>query len=194
VYVVWQDCRFRPSCRSNDIVLSTSTNGTSWTAPARVPTDGTASSVDHFIPGLGVDRATSGATAKLGLTYYAYANRACGSTCSLQVRYIQSNDGGASWGGAVQVAPAFAISRIPDTSQGRMVGDYISTSWLGGKAFGPVPVARVPMAPFAFSLGLEVPPGGITAGAGLFSSANDRPVATAAPGIGAQPQSPPTRR
>ena len=27
VYVVWDNCRFRSRCRSNDIVLSTSTNG-----------------------------------------------------------------------------------------------------------------------------------------------------------------------
>ena len=30
VYVSWADCRFRSSCSSNDIIISTSTNGTSW--------------------------------------------------------------------------------------------------------------------------------------------------------------------
>ena len=32
VYVVWQDCRFRTGCASNDIVMSTGTNGFTWTA------------------------------------------------------------------------------------------------------------------------------------------------------------------
>jgi len=39
VYVVWADCSFRTNCSSNDIVMSTSTNGTTWTAPARIPVD-----------------------------------------------------------------------------------------------------------------------------------------------------------
>jgi hypothetical protein len=180
VYVVWQDCRFRSGCRSNDIVLSTSTSGTTWTAPARVPIDATTSSFDHFIPGLGVDRSTSGTTAKLGLTYYAYANTACGSACALQVGYIQSNNGGASWGSPVQVVGPFSVSLVPNTSQGRMVGDYISTSWLGGKAFGPTPVGRPPSGGLAFSVPLEVTPGGLNAGGRGFSSATDSPVANAA--------------
>lgn len=180
VYVVWQDCRFRKGCKSNDIVLSTSTNGTTWTSPARVPIDGTTSSFDHFIPGLGVDPSTSGATARLGLTYFAYANARCGTSCGLQVGYIQSNNAGANWGSPVQVVAPFPISLVPDTTQGRMVGDYISTSWLAGKAFGPTAVGRSPVAPFAFSQGLEVTPGGLTASAGAFSSASDKPVANAA--------------
>ena len=60
VYVVWSDCRFRTGCSSNDIVMSTSTDGQTWTAPARIPIDPTTSTVDHFIPGIGVDHTTSG--------------------------------------------------------------------------------------------------------------------------------------
>ena len=72
VYVSWQDCRFRSSCSSNDIVMSTSTNGHAWASLARIPIDGLGSGVDHFLPGIGVDRATSGVSAHLGLTYYYY--------------------------------------------------------------------------------------------------------------------------
>jgi hypothetical protein len=50
-YVVWQDCRFRSSCPSNDIVMSKSTSETTWGPVTRVPIDATTSSVDHFIPG-----------------------------------------------------------------------------------------------------------------------------------------------
>src|SRR6185503_3272627 len=72
VYVAWRDCRFRSRCKANDIVFSTSTDGVTWTAVSRVPIDSTTSGVDHFIPGLGVNPTTSGATAQLGLTYYFY--------------------------------------------------------------------------------------------------------------------------
>src|SRR5262249_35973186 len=44
VYVVWADCRFRPRCASNDLVMSTSTDGDSWTLPVRIPIDATTSS------------------------------------------------------------------------------------------------------------------------------------------------------
>jgi hypothetical protein len=180
VYVVWQDCRFRKGCKSNDIVMSTTTNGTTWTAPARIPIDSTTGAADYFIPGLGVDASTSGATARLGLTYHSYANARCGTKCVLQAGYVQSNNGGVQWGTAVPVGPPFAVSLAPNTSQGRMVGDYISTSWSGGKAFAPIAIGRTPVSPFAFSLGLEVTLGGLTASGGGFSSANDRPVANAA--------------
>jgi hypothetical protein len=180
VYVVWQDCRFRRGCKSNDIVMSTSTNGTTWSAVTRVPIDNTSSSVDHFIPGLGVDVSTAGASARLGLTYFAYANTRCGNSCGLQVGYIQSNNGGTNWGSPLPVAGPFSVTLAPDTTQGRMVGDYISTSWLNGKAFGPTAVGRAPSAGFAFGLDLEVTPGGIVGSGGAFSSASDKPVANAA--------------
>ena len=59
------------------------------------------SGVDHFIPGLAVDPATSGAGAHLALTYYFYPNAACtAATCELDVGYISSPDGGAHWSAA----------------------------------------------------------------------------------------------
>ena len=78
VYVAWGDCRFRRGCRSNDIVYSTSTNGTSWSAAQRVPIDATTSGVDHFIPGIAVDPGTSGATART-----AWCGRVCGHSSAL---------------------------------------------------------------------------------------------------------------
>ena len=182
VYVAWQDCRFRNGCKANDIVYSTSTNGTTWTAVTRIPIDATTSGTDHFIPGLGVDPTTSGSTAKLGLTYYFYRTAACGSSCQLEVGYIQSNNGGSTWSAHTDVAGPFAISLTPNTSQGRMVGDYISTSWIGGKAIGAFAVAKAPSGGFAFDQGIYVPTTGFTAAAGSFvaTSSGDHPVPNAA--------------
>ena len=134
VYVAWEDCRFRQHCSSNDIVFSTSSDGVTWSDTARIPIDPVTSSVDHFIPGLAVDPTTSGSTAHLALTYYFYPNAACGGACSLEAGFISSPDGGAHWGPATQLAGPMALSEIALTSQGPMVGDYISTSFSGGRA------------------------------------------------------------
>ena len=127
VYVAWADCRFRRSCRTNDIVLSKSTNatGTSWSKVTRVPLDGTTSGIDHFIPGLAVNKSTSGSTAGLGLTYYFYPS---GST-ALSVGATTSADGGKTWSAPQTVQSGMASTWAASTSQGRMVGDYISTSF-----------------------------------------------------------------
>ncbi|MEK8034072.1 sialidase family protein [Ideonella sp. DXS29W] len=135
VYVVWQDCRFRSGCASNDIVMSTSTDGTSWTKPVRIPIDPTSSTVDHFIPGIAVDKGSSGNTARLGLTYYFYPNANCTiATCQLSVGFVSSVDGGQTWTAPVTLAGPMKLTDIADTSQGSMVGDYISTSFAGAKA------------------------------------------------------------
>ena len=127
VYVVWSDSRFRSGGRVNDIVISHSTNatGTTWSAVARVPIDATTSGIDHFIPGLGVNKATSGSTAQLGLTYYFYPS---GST-SLSVGFISSTNAGSTWSTAQTLASGMPSTWAATTSQGRMVGDYISTSY-----------------------------------------------------------------
>ena len=91
------------------------------------------SGVDHFIPGLAVDPATSGSGAHLALTYYFYPDATCTGGCQLDVGYISSPDGGAHWGDADSAGRADdARARSRTTSQGPMVGDYISTSFSGG--------------------------------------------------------------
>ena len=142
VYVAWEDCRFRAQCPSNDIVFSRSSDGVSWSDVARVPIDPVTSTVDHFIPGLAVDPATSGSSAHLALTYYFYPTAACGGACRLEVGYISSPDGGAHWGAPTQLAGPMSLSEIAATSQGPMVGDYISTSFSGGRATTVIAVGR----------------------------------------------------
>ena len=70
VFVTWEDCRFRVGCSTNDLVYVTSSDGIHWSAVQRIPIDSVTSTVDHFLPGIGVDKATSGATAHVSVTYY----------------------------------------------------------------------------------------------------------------------------
>jgi hypothetical protein len=127
VYVAWTDCRFRRACKTNDIVLSHSLNatGTSWSSVTRVPIDATNSGIDHFIPGLAVNKATSGASSQLGLTYYFYPSR----STQLSVGFISSNNAGGAWSAPQTIASGMPSTWTANTSQGRMVGDYISTSY-----------------------------------------------------------------
>ena len=134
VYVAWEDCRFRVKCSSNDIVFSDSADGVHWSAPARIPIDPATSGADHFIPGLAVDPTTSGSTAHLALTYYFYPDATCPGGCRLEAGYISSPDGGGHWGPATVLIGPMSLDDVADTSQGRMVGDYISTSFSGATA------------------------------------------------------------
>ena len=143
IYVVWEDCSFRASCSTNDLVMSISADGTTWSSPARIPIDATSSTVDHFIPGLGIDPGTSGSTAHLGLTYYYYPQANCtAATCALFVGFISSSDSGANWSTSTPVAGPMSLGWLPATDSGLMVADYISTSFAGGEAYGFFAVAK----------------------------------------------------
>ena len=145
VYVVWWDCRFRSGCPSNDIVLSTSTDGKTWSSPSRIPIDPITSTVDHFLPGIAVDQSTSGSTTHLGLTYYYYPVANCTvSSCRLAAGFVYSHDAGKSWSTPSKLASGMQMSWLPNTTLGYMVGDYISTSYLNGKAFGVFAKALAP--------------------------------------------------
>ena len=171
VHLVWQDCRFRPSCSANDIVMSTSADGVSWSGVRRIPIDATTSGIDHFIPGIGVDRTTSGTTARLGLTYHYYPSANCtASTCQVAVGYLSSTNGGSTWSAPTQVAAPMPLAWLPRTSQGRMFGDYISTSIVGGKAFPQIAVARVPSGS-VFDQAIYSPTGGLPISGGTAAAA-----------------------
>ncbi len=143
VYVVWQDCRFRTNCAANDIVMSSSVDGSNWTAPSGIPIDATSSTVDHFIPALAVDSATSGGSAHLALTYYFYPATTCSiSTCQLNVGFVSSSDGGNTWSSPTTLAGPMSLSWLPNTSSGVMVGDYIATAYSNGSARAVFAVAR----------------------------------------------------
>jgi hypothetical protein len=166
VYVVWQDCRFRASCAANDIVMSTSSDGTTWSSVRRIPIDATTSGRDHFIPGLAVDRATAGGSAHVALTYHYYPSASCtSSTCQLDVGYVSSVNGGFTWSAPIQLAGPMTISWLPRTSQGRMFGDYISTSIVGGKAVPVISVAKSPSGGL-FDQAMYAPSGGLALATG----------------------------
>jgi hypothetical protein len=186
VYVTWADCRFRSGCPSNDIVLAKSTSETTWAAPVRVPIDAVSSTADHFVPGIGVDRSTSGSGARISLTYYFYPAASCtSSTCQLDVGFISSVNGGASWSTATQLAGPMSLSWLPNTSEGRMFGDYISTSVV--PVATTYPVLSISSAPTGstFNQAMFVPSGGLAVTGGNRAAATN--AVTSAPSATAPP-------
>jgi hypothetical protein len=172
-YVIWSDCHFEPTCAASDLVMSTSNDGLHWSTLTRIPVDARGSGVDHFIPGLAVDRTTAGSTTHLALAYYYYPNAACTSaTCQLDVGFTTSTDGGATWSAATKLAGPMSLSLLPDTTQGRMVGDYISTSFSSSVAFPAFAVGVTPSAA-AFDEAIYTVSGGLSASAGALA-ASDR--------------------
>jgi hypothetical protein len=177
VYVVWEDCRFRSRCSTNDLVYSTSTDGVHWSAVTRIPIDATTSTVDHFIPGIGIDPTTSGATAHVAVTYYYYPKSSCTqSTCQLYVGYISSHNGGSTWNTPVTLAGPMQLGWLPNSDNGLMVADYIATAFTNGVPHGVFAVAATKSGTtfneaIYTAQGLTVPKAGLQ-----LSSAGDKPL------------------
>jgi BNR repeat-like domain len=121
-YVAWADCSFRSGCVANDIVYTSTDDGTAWSPPVRVPF-GTG---DAELPGFDADPVRRN---RLALTAYVLRGN------SLDVRFVSSSSGGARWT-KPQLLNSRPVQRgwIAKTSQGSMVGDYISTSFSGKRA------------------------------------------------------------
>jgi len=165
-------------------VLTTSSDGLSWSAVRRIPIDSATSGADHFIPGLAVDPATTGSSAHLALTHYYYPSANCSSsTCALDLGYVSSTDGGNTWTLPTQLAGAMRLSYLPNTSQGRMVGDYMSTSFVKGKAIPIIPSAGPPSGT-VFNQAMYVPLGGLSATSGSQTASSTGVVSSGSAGAG----------
>jgi len=156
VYVAWSDARFRDEATADDIVLATSRDGVTWSQPAVVPIEDAGSTTDLFVPAIAVDPATSGRTARVAVTYHALQQEGgCGyllPTCrgGVDVGVVTSSDGGATWKRPQRLtAEPMRLLAMADGDIGRMVGDYIATSFVRGR---PVPVFSLASPPVAGEL------------------------------------------
>ncbi len=177
VWVVWEDCRFRTSCATNDLVYSTSADGVNWSAVTRVPIDDVSSTVDHFIPGIGIDPATSGAGAHVAIHYYQYSQTSCtAATCLLSVAFISSANGGSTWNAPVSLSGPMSLTWLPTSQNGLMVGDYIATTFVNGVPHGVFAVAQA-LTGSTFNEAIYTGQGLTVAAAGRqMSSKNDKPL------------------
>jgi len=125
----------------NDIALAVmpgptdATPAPSFGTPTRIPIEAdigaSTDTVDHFIPAIAVDPASSGATARLALFYYYYPNGGCGNfiqdlvlpiggpqpanQCQPKYAYTNSTDGGSTWGAPMTLASMPSLAVLPRT-------------------------------------------------------------------------------
>jgi hypothetical protein len=141
VYLIWLDCRFEPNCKNNDLVLMTSTDGSKWSPIQRIPIAPIGSGNNYAVIGLGVDQATAGSGAHLGLAFYSYVAN-CFNNCKLSVDFVSSLNGGATWSAKLRLAGPFPTDWA--AAGNNSVGDYITVSFSGGKAFPIFATATLP--------------------------------------------------
>ena len=117
MYVVWQDARFRTDGQ-NDIVMSSSSNGTTWTAPKRVNQDAPNSNIDHF---------DESVAAYNGVVHVAYLIRQGSSSQLLREQYTVSMDGGSTFSGEKTLGPTLNTQWAAQVFGGtKFLGDYFS--------------------------------------------------------------------
>jgi hypothetical protein len=134
LYAAWHDCRFRATCRSNDIVLSTSADGLAWTPPTRVT-----SNLPALITGLAADPAQPG--------HLAVVSGVFRSGVRLGMQLTQSRDGGRNWTAPQRLdAQAMPMGWLARAEGGQMVGDYFSVAYVGDRV---VPVYALGTSPLA---------------------------------------------
>jgi hypothetical protein len=147
IYLTWSDCRFVSGCGANGLVLTKSRDGIGWTEPGRIPVGGRGSTVTHFLPGLSVRG--SGGRAHIAVAYYSATqpigcNYSCDSVIDAWMSF--SHDGGKSWHAPRRLTSEVVRSNwLADTGLGRMLGDYISTSWVQRKPIAVLPLASPPV-------------------------------------------------
>src|SRR2546421_1484788 len=132
VYLVWVDCRFEPLCRSNDLAMTTSTDGVQWAPIERLPLAPILNDINYYVNGFGVDTSTSGSLAHLGLVFYYYSAN-CVNNCPLNVGFVSSTNGGSTWSKQTHLAgPMYDTWIAAGKNKG---GGFIFFFFSGGKAF-----------------------------------------------------------
>ena len=118
VVAVWQDCRFRAGCTANDVVVSRSADGTTWSTPARVT-----SGRNAVLPTLGVEPGSG----RLAIAYYVIQPN------GIDAELVTSTDG-VRWSAPQRLNPRrMPLEWLPQTTLGRMLADYIGVSWSRGR-------------------------------------------------------------
>jgi hypothetical protein len=130
--LAWPDCRYRSGCDGNDVVVSASVDGVTWTPPTRVTNGGGS----YLIPGIAADPRT-GALAVVAVVELPGASDRLGA-----VLLVARN--GTRWSAPRRLdAVTMQISWLP-RANGAFLGDYLSASWAGGRPIGVMPLALPP--------------------------------------------------
>ena len=131
VLATWQDCRFRTGCAANDVVISRSADGKTWSDPVRVT-----SGRNVVLPTIGVEPGTG----RLAIAYYVLQRN------GVDAELITSANG-TRWSAPQRLnARRMPLEWMPQTTLGRMLADYIGVSWVRGRPLVVLALASPPRA------------------------------------------------
>ena len=129
VLTAWQDCRFRAGCAANDVVISRSADGKTWSTPVRVT-----SGRNVVLPTIGVEPGTG----RLAIAYYVLQSN------GVDAELITSANG-TRWSAPQRLnARRMPLEWMPQTTLGRMLADYIGVSWVRGRPLVVLALASPP--------------------------------------------------
>jgi hypothetical protein len=132
---VWTGCR-QVSCTRTAVMLTRSSDGgATWSAPTEVPLGPGV----HITPSIAVDPGSG----RLAVTTYVNTTQSC---CSLVAQIATSREGGASWTVRRASVRPFARSWLAPAHGGAFLGDYVGTTFAGGRAVSVLPLAEPPQA------------------------------------------------
>ena len=100
-----------------------------------------APTVDHLIPGLAANPSTSG---RLAIAYHEIPDNCVNVAGCRGIDIFQqtSSNGGATWSKPQRItAESMNLAWLPRTSLGLMLGDYVSTSYVGARPVSVVVIA-----------------------------------------------------
>ncbi len=149
VWAAWSDCRFEPRCAVDDLVLSRSDDGASWSRPAPAVSGSRPTSASLVTPALVADE--HGGTTRLAVVYYTVSGARWGDTfrpapCAITIGFASSVDGGSTWGSPTTIGWRMKLGWFPPTRQGYMWGDYVSAATTNtGRVVTVLPLAHRPV-------------------------------------------------
>ncbi len=148
IFVAYHGCQFRAGCSQNDVVLTHSDDGVSFSPLRQLAIDPPGANYDHFDAGIGIDPNTTGAGARLGIVFFYALDATCTIGCAVHTGLTTSSDGGTNWSTLTTVSSAPTNSSwLVTASQGKYLTDYNSVVF---PSAGPAPatdlVTAVPWA------------------------------------------------
>jgi hypothetical protein len=118
VWATWHDCE-SPGASRNAVFVATSPDGVLWSSPVAVT-----SGRDAVLPAIGIDAATG----RVAIAYMR--SKAAG----IDVELVLSSGSPAAWAVPRRLsAQSMPLSWMPNTTSGRMLGDYISVHFARGR-------------------------------------------------------------
>ncbi len=131
VWITWHDCRFDPGCDVNSVLVSSSPDGSAWSAPVAVT-----SRRNSFIPAIGIHPQTG----RMAIVYHVVRPG------GIDVELIESPGRANGFGGPRRLsAQTMRVEWLPNTVSGRMLADYVSVHYAGDRPLAAWVLASEPV-------------------------------------------------